>query len=157
MGEKVFYECESLTTINMRGSQPPYLGDYCFAAYEELSAPMRFAATEKAASSTYERAALNVPVGAAAAYRAAAGWSDFKTIKEVNFTGIEAVEADPDCPFYIVNGKIRTTDGQEKNPIELFSAAGQRVFAGSSEAAPELFPGGYFIRIDGKAYKICID
>lgn len=157
IGEKAFYECESLTTINMRGSQPPYLGDYCFASYEELSAPMRFAATEKAASSTYERAALNVPVGAVAAYRAAAGWSDFKTIKEVNFTGIEAVEADPDCPFYIVNGKIRTTDGQEKNPIELFSAAGQRVFAGSSEAAPELFPGVYFIRIDGKAYRICID
>ncbi|WP_290383459.1 leucine-rich repeat domain-containing protein [uncultured Alistipes sp.] len=66
IGDYAFFKCRNLTSIYCKAIVPPSTGNYTF-------------------NSVNATATLYVPTGCKAAYAAAAGWKDFKTIKETQF------------------------------------------------------------------------
>ena len=64
IGDYAFFNCRNLTSIYCKALVPPSIAAYVFY---------------------YVSATLYVPKGSKAAYAAAAGWKDFKTIKETQF------------------------------------------------------------------------
>ncbi len=110
------FEEASITSITIPAGVTS-IGDCAFQACVYLDGIYCLSATPATAYystfySLYENATLYVPIGASAAYRAADYWKNFTNIVEMDFTGIEDIEADGDNAlhgakdaYYDLNGR----------------------------------------------------
>ena len=93
------------------------IGEWAFEACSDLAGIYCLSATPATAYSTtfrglYEAVTLYVPIGASAAYQTADYWKDFTNIVEMDFTGIEDIEADGDNALHGVKDTYYDLNGR---------------------------------------------
>ena len=93
------------------------IGEWAFEACSDLAGIYCLSATPATAYSTtfqglYEAVTLYVPIGASAAYQTADYWKDFTNIVEMDFTGIEDIEADGDNALHGVKDAYYDLNGR---------------------------------------------
>ncbi|MBR3613074.1 MAG: leucine-rich repeat domain-containing protein [Bacteroidaceae bacterium] len=93
------------------------IGEWAFEACSDLAGIYCLSATPATAYSTtfrglYEAVTLYVPIGASAAYRTADYWKNFTNIVEMDFTGIEDIEADGDNALHGVKDAYYDLNGR---------------------------------------------
>ncbi len=113
IGSDAFYNCSNLNTVQL-GSGLKEIGRSAFNSCYNIKQIVSKNTTsptmknlEVFESSVYNNADLIVPTGSKNQYSAAYGWSNFRTISEKNFSGIEETLIDDmssDVEYYNLNG-----------------------------------------------------
>lgn len=136
--KEAFYWCFSLTKITFgekvaNFGADVFKGDKALTSVECLGkVPAKGVSFEQ---DVYDNAILIVPEGSLDAYKAAAGWKEFKNIKSNTPEGIEAVS------------------GNDDTDVTIFNMQGQAIFSGNAADAPEL-RGAYIIRRNATSRKV---
>ena len=98
---------------------------------------------------------LYVPTGTAEAYKAAPGWRYFKTIVEMDFSGIDAVETEQKPKVTVADGRM-VVSGDCGLAVEIFAVNGTLMFNGSSGSIPALGHGIYIVRVGNTTEKVIL-
>jgi|GEM_PF-1127289 hypothetical protein len=126
--------CNSLQSIKMRPSTPPnsnYISNFLYYGTK-----------------------LYVPKGSLAEYQAAEPWKNFQNIEEMDFSGIEEVNADDDVDVRVENGSIIIEGADGNQLIEVYDIAGKMVYGSYNNSISGLSKGLYILRIANKTYKL---
>lgn len=141
IGHYAFYDIDATANVYCKATVPPTPDGSPFYS-------------SKLSSST-----LYVPSGCAKTYKNSSVWSDFGTIKELDFSGVEeSVAEGSDTTIIVRNGAI--TIKNAKGTIALYTPAGavvlQRQATDSESFISDLQPGLYIVVANGKATKVVI-
>ena len=112
IGKTAFRDCRSLTSITIP-KNVTIIENYAFynTGLTEIYSMSSSPATIDLGTFNYFSATLYVPIGAKAAYQAADYWKEFSNIVEMDFTGIDDIEAEDSFQgikdaYYELNGRI---------------------------------------------------
>ena len=131
-----FYGCIALEEINCMAIAPPFTDHLAFSDYS---------------------AVLNVPIGSADAYRdPTTEWHNFKTINEVDFTGIEDVVNEDEISV-LVNGKNLIINGiNDLLIIEVYDISGALIYTGTEHTISVPTNGLYLVKVGTKTVKVFV-
>lgn len=139
IGTDTFIGCVNLSSLRVKALTPPVCDNDCFEAVSKT------------------RCELNVPMGCYSYYWVAPVWSDFNTIKESDFSGIDDI-AFKNIEIIIENRHIIINGAPENILISIFQADGILVYQaqtdGSSLNYHPAHTGAYIVVIANKAYKL---
>ena len=162
IGESAFYKCTSLTSITLSKSLTK-IGESAFEGCTELENIMNQSAVPvecnpKFADEVLKNAVLYVPTGTLAEYEKVDPWRNFWNIEEMDFSGIEEIEAGNDSDIRLtVNGGVLTIDGIDSGEnIAVYDMQGRCVYCGSDRCIDNLAAGIYIIRAGHKILKFAI-
>ena len=100
---------------------------------------------------------LNVPIGSAEAYRFSVGWSNFATINEIEFTGVEDAVADNGVDVRVIDGRIVVDGVTDGGQIHVYNLSGQPVYSGTGcGEIPIDKKGVYVVKIANETFKIIL-
>ena len=100
---------------------------------------------------------LNVPIGSAEAYRFSVGWSNFATINEIEFTGVEDAVADNGVDVKVADGRIVVDGVTDGGQIHVYNLSGQPVYSGTGcGEIPIDKKGVYVVKIANETFKIIL-
>ena len=100
---------------------------------------------------------LNVPIGSAEAYRTSVGWSNFATINEIEFTGVEDAVADSGVDVRVADGRIVVDGVTDGCQIHVYNLSGQPVYSGTGcGEIPIDKKGVYVVKIANETFKIIL-
>ena len=107
---------------------------------------------------TFKEAILYVPKGTKTAYEKVDPWRNFWNIEEMDFSGVEGIEADEyGEPHISVNNGIVTIDGIDSNAsIIVYDIWGRMVHNGISHTIDSLPSGLYVVKVGSNIIKISI-
>ena len=133
---QVFYNLTGLKVINSLAVTPPTVDDYArYPAFTET---------------VYANCRLNVPEAAQDAYKAAATWKKFNTVRPLSVENIGADEVAVN-----VNGNNIMVLGADGLLIEVYTVAGTKVYAGR-DSEITLSEGLYIVKVGNKVFKIAL-
>lgn len=107
---------------------------------------------------TFKEAILYVPKGTKTAYEKVDPWRNFWNIEEMDFSGVDGIEADKyGAPHISVNNGIVTLDGIDSNAsIIVYDIWGRMVHNGISHTIDNLPTGLYVVKAGNYIIKISI-
>lgn len=182
LGENLFYDCVSLTEMdiprsvstiergafymcnNIKEIYLPYnvseIGEYAFYAHGlktvTCESPIPPTCSNSAFLGGYG-SVLNVPIGSAEAYRFSVGWSNFATINEIEFTGVEDAVADSGVDVRVTDGRIVVDGVTDGCQIHVYNLSGQPVYSGTGcGEIPIDKKGVYVVKIANETFKIIL-
>ena len=139
IGWGVFDNCDNLKTIYMQCEVPIKCSSICD-------------------DYTLKEAILYVPKGTKTAYEKVDPWRNFWNIEEMDFSGVDGIEADEyGAPHISVNNGIVTLDGIDSNAsIIVYDIWGRMVHNGISHTINNLPSGLYVVKVGNHIIKISI-
>ena len=133
-----FSECDALERINMLRETPIK----CYLVFSEEA---------------LKNAILYIPIGTLAEYEKVDPWRNFWNIKEVNFAGINEIEADDMSLRLIWNNGILSIDGIDENEsITIYDMSGHVVHSGTGHSIEYLVPGIYIVKAGKRGTKFAV-
>lgn len=182
LGENLFYDCVSLTEIdiprsvstiekgcfymcnNIKEIYLPYnvseIGEYAFYAHGLKTVTCESPVPPTCLNTSFMGGygtVLNVPIGSAEAYRFSVGWSNFATINEIEFTGVEDAVADSGVDVRVTDGRIVVDGVTDGGQIHVYNLSGQPVYSGTGcGEIPIDKKGVYVVKIANETFKIIL-
>lgn len=138
IGVSAFSGCDALERINMLRETPIE----CNPGFSEEA---------------LKNAILYIPIGTLAEYEKVDPWRNFWNIKEVNFAGINEIEADDMSLRLIWNNGILSIDGIDENEsITIYDMSGHVVHSGTGHSIEYLVPGIYIVKAGKRGTKFAV-
>lgn len=182
LGENLFYDCVSLTEMdiprsvstiekacfymcnNIKEIYLPYnvseIGEYAFYAHGLKTVTCESPVPPTCVNNSFMGgygSVLNVPIGSAEAYRFSVGWSNFATINEIEFTGVEDAVADSGGDVRVIDGRIVVDGVTDGCQIHVYNLSGQPVYSGAGcGEIPIDKKGVYVVKIANETFKIIL-
>ncbi len=162
IGLRAFHSCKSLISVT-RPNSVTYIGwgafDNCYnlkSIYMQCEVPIE--CDPICSDGTLKEAILYVPKGTKTAYEKVDPWRNFWNIEEMDFSGVEGIEADEyGEPHISVNNGIVTIDGIDSNAsIIVYDIWGRMVHNGISHTIDSLPSGLYVVKVGSNIIKISI-
>lgn len=153
-----FAYCSGLKSLTIPNSVT-YIGTgafhYCTALesiYMQCEVPVKCAPSFS--DENFEAAVLYVPTGTLSAYKEVEPWKNFRNIKEMDFSGVDGIEAGGKLQISVENGCI--TVGGNYESVTVYNMQGRVVYSGSSQVIDNLAPGIYIVRAGSQTAKVSI-
>ena len=182
LGENLFYDCVSLTEMdiprsvstieercfymcnNIKEIYLPYnvseIGEGAFYAHGLKTVTCESPVPPTCLNNSFMGGygtVLNVPIGSAEAYRFSVGWSNFATINEIEFTGVEDAVADSGVDVRVTDGRIVVDGVTDGCQIHVYNLSGQPVYSGTGcGEIPIDKKGVYVVKIANETFKIIL-
>ena len=182
LGEYLFYDCVSLTEMdiprsvstiekacfymcnNIKEIYLPYnvseIGEYAFYAHGLKTVTCESPVPPTCLNNSFiggYGTVLNVPIGSAEAYRFSVGWSNFATINEIEFSGVEDAVADSGGDVRVIDGRIVVDGVTDGCQIHVYNLSGQPVYSGAGcGEIPIDKKGVYVVKIANETFKIIL-
>ena len=139
IGYDAFYDCNDLKTIYMQCEVP-------------IECNPRF--SDKILKET----ALYVPTGTKTEYEKVDPWRNFWNIEEMDFSGVDGIEADEyGAPHISVNNGILTIGRiRSDENVSVYDMQGRIFYSGTSHTIDNLSPGLYIVKTGSRTIKISI-
>lgn len=141
IGERAFFDNDKLRSVVVRSATPHAYGKEAFESAVEYYADLRV-----------------VPY-AVDAYKAAAGWKNWRFIDAIGTGGIDSVEAEGKRILSVdISGRAFTIDGAEGRQVSVFDVRGVEVARFASYRGEEVsLPGGvYLVSACGATVKVAL-
>ena len=140
IGENAFYRCTSLTSFEVNWTTPLSINSNTFD-YVDLS-----------------KCILYVPNGTSSLYKVAPVWKDFQNIQENFEDAIPYVSSsDSDIKVYASGNTISITGVSADEPVAVYNSNGVRVAFGTGNCSIQVNGNGvYYVRTEGRTFKICM-
>lgn len=132
-----FSGCNRLNSVYCQASVPPASNNYSFD------------------NDTFVNATLYVPTDCKSAYESVKPWWSFRNIVEMDFDGVNDVEADA-VSVNIQEGSIVISGATEDNFIEVFDSLGRSVYRGYETSIGGLASEIYMVKVAGTVVKVRI-
>lgn len=162
IGVRAFMNCSDLTSVTIPNSVTS-IGDYAFyycvslkAIYMQCEVPIE--CDPRFSETSLKEAVLYVPTGTMAEYEKVDPWRNFWNIEEMDFTGVDGIEADNHDSIQIsVNNGILTIDGIGRHEsVTVYDMHGCILYNGLSHTIDKLSPGIYIVKVGSSTIKISI-
>lgn len=182
LGRNLFYDCVSLTEMdiprsvstveegcfylcnNIKEIYLPYnvseIGERAFYSHGLKTVTCESPVPPACANDSFMGGygtVLNVPIGSAEAYRFSVGWSNFATINEIEFTGVDDDVADSGVDVRVTEGRIVVDGVTDGCQIHVYNLSGQPVYSGTGcGEIPIDKKGVYVVKIANETFKIIL-
>ena len=162
IGDKAFYDCSSLTSVTIPNSVTS-IGDGAFkecnnlkTIYMQCEVPIE--CNPDFSESVLKESVLYIPTGTKTKYEKVDPWRNFWNIEEMEFSGIDGIEADEyGAPLISVNNGILTINGiGSHESITVYDMQGRIFYNGTSHTIDKLTPGLYIVKAGSRTIKISI-
>lgn len=137
IGYNAFFSCHNLEEIYMQRPSPVEF--FCLFSDNVL-----------------KNAILYVPVGTKAAYEKVDPWRNFWNIEEIDYAGIEDVEADRELQISVEGGCLNVEGVDADDIIMVYDLSGRVVYSGADHSVSGLGHGVYILKVRGKTAKFAI-
>ncbi len=139
IGNGAFYDCNDLKTIYMQCEVP-------------IECNPRFS------DEILKETALYVPTGTKTEYEKVDPWRNFRNIEEMDFSGVDGIEADEyGAPHISVNNGILTIGRiRSDENVSVYDMQGRIFYSGTSHTIDNLSPGLYIVKTGSRTIKISI-
>ena len=139
IGYDAFYDCNDLKTIYMQCEAPI---DYYPGFSDKI----------------LKETALYVPTGTKTEYEKVDPWRNFWNIEEMDFSGVDGIEADEyGAPHISVNNGILTIGRiRSDENVSVYDMQGRIFYSGTSHTIDNLSPGLYIVKTGSRTIKISI-
>lgn len=141
IGVRAFFDNDKLRSVVVRSATPPAYGNEAFESAVEYYAD------------------LSVVPYAVDAYKAAAGWKNWRFIDAIGTGGVDSVEAEGSRILSVdISGRAFTIDGAEGRQVSVFDVRGVEVARFASYRGEEVsLPGGvYLVSACGASVKVAL-
>ena len=139
IGDRAFYYCNDLKTIYMQCEAPID----CYPGFSDK---------------ILKETALYVPTGTKTEYEKVDPWRNFRNIEEMDFSGVDGIEADEyGAPHISVNNGILTIGRiRSDENVSVYDMQGRIFYSGTSHTIDNLSPGLYIVKTGSRTIKISI-
>ena len=139
IGDDAFYYCNDLKTIYMQCAAPIK----CYPGFSDK---------------IFKETALYVPTGTKTEYEKVDPWRNFWNIEEMDFSGVDGIEADEyGAPHISVNNGILTIGRiRSDENVSVYDMQGRIFYSGTSHTIDNLSPGLYIVKTGSRTIKISI-
>ena len=139
IGDDAFYDCNDLKTIYMQCEFPIE----CNPGFSDK---------------ILKETALYVPTGTKTVYKIVDPWRNFWNIEEMDFSGVDGIEADEyGAPHISVNNGILTIGRiRSDENVSVYDMQGRIFYSGTSHTIDNLSPGLYIVKTGSRTIKISI-
>lgn len=139
IGDDAFYDCNDLKTIYMQCAAPIK----CYPGFSDK---------------ILKETALYVPTGTKTEYEKVDPWRNFWNIEEMDFSGVDGIEADEyGAPHISVNNGILTIGRiRSDENVSVYDMQGRIFYSGTSHTIDNLSPGLYIVKTGSRTIKISI-
>ena len=162
IGDDAFSECSSLASVTIPNSVTS-IGDDAFYYCNDLKTIyMQCAAPIKCypgfSDKILKETALYVPTGTKTEYEKVDPWRNFWNIEEMDFSGVDGIEADEyGAPHISVNNGILTIGRiRSDENVSVYDMQGRIFYSGTSHTIDNLSPGLYIVKTGSRTIKISI-
>ena len=162
IGNYAFYGCSNLTSVTIPNSVTSigydafYGCDNLKSIYMQCEVPIE--CNPGFGEKVLKENILYVPTGTIAKYEKVDPWRNFWNIEEMDFSGVEEIEADEyGAPHISVNNGVLTIDGIDSHEsVTIYDMQGRIVYNGISHTIDKLSPGLYIVKAGSRTIKVSI-
>lgn len=104
----------------------------------------------------FEEAVLYVPTGTLSAYKEVDPWYYFDNIREMDFSGVDRIEADSDGKLKVSISHGTITIDSRHEWVTIYNMQGRIVYTGSSHVIDNIAPGIYILKAGNQTAKVSI-
>ena len=162
IGDDAFTYCSNLASVTIPNSVTS-IGNYAFfycndlkTIYMQCEVPIK--CNPEFSDKILKETALYVPTGTKTLYKIVDPWRNFWNIEEMDFSGVDGIEADEyGAPHISVNNGILTIGRiRSDENVSVYDMQGRIFYSGTSHTIDNLSPGLYIVKTGSRTIKISI-
>ena len=162
IGGNAFSDCVNLTSVTIPNSVTS-IGRGAFSFCDDLKSiymqcEVPIECDPICDNNTLKEAILYVPKGTKTAYEKVVPWEYFWNIEELDFSGVDGIEADDSTGLrLVVNNGSLMIDGLDNNQsIVIYDVQGRVVYRGMNRIIENIASGLYIVKAGSQSAKIAI-
>ena len=161
IGKGAFEGCRGLTSVTI-GNSVTSIGEGAFyfcdlkTIYMQCEVPIECDSIFD--DNTLKEAILYVPKGTKTAYEKVDPWRNFWNIEEMDFSGVDRIEADDTTGLRLVvnNGSLMIDGLDDNQSIVVYDVQGRVVYRGMNRIIENIASGLYIVKAGSQSAKIAI-